>query len=29
MLTGRTREEGALIFRVPKVQSSAQQTRAA
>jgi hypothetical protein len=29
MLTGQTYKEGGLIFRVPRVQSSAQQTRAA
>jgi hypothetical protein len=29
MLTGRDAREGGLIFRLPKVQSSSQQTRAA
>jgi hypothetical protein len=29
MLTAQSRKEGGLIFRVPRVQSSAQQTRAA
>jgi hypothetical protein len=29
MLTGQTYKEGGLIFRVPRVASSAQQTRAA